>query len=184
MRSVFPESFSSRCRVMTLLSQTDYRRMDRHNAYRMILFNRACIVMKVNPSGKQTAYGAKCVPKQKTISNSNYISILGIPVTFSGHNGKCNICAFHEEVHAFEDWIFVRLSSLVLACEQTTNWKRFAVYLIDFDWFMMSEGSDTLILPFTSKTGQSVFCSTKQTNDYFILVLVLLVNRGHILAFL
>ena len=32
---------------------------------------------------------------------------------------KCNICAFHEEIHAFEDRIFVRLSSLVLASEWT-----------------------------------------------------------------
>ena len=29
-------------------------------------------------------------------------SVLGIPVTYSGHNGKCNICAFHEEIHVFE----------------------------------------------------------------------------------
>ena len=52
---------------------------------------------KVNPSGK-TAYGAKCMPKQKTISNSNSISMPGIPSTDSRHNGKCNICAFHREI--------------------------------------------------------------------------------------
>ena len=63
-------------------------------------------------------------PKQKTLSNSNSISILGIPITYTLHNGKSNICAFHEEIHAFEDWIFVRLSSLVLPCEWTTNRKR------------------------------------------------------------
>ena len=76
-------------------------------------------MLKVNPSGKKQAYGAKRMPKQKTISNSNSISILGIPSTDSRHNGKCNICAFHEEIHAIEDWIFVRLSSLVLASEWT-----------------------------------------------------------------
>ena len=97
-------------------------RTDKHGVYRAITFNRSCNVLKVNPSGK-TAYGAKRMPKQKTISNSNSISILGIPVTYSRHNGKCNICAFHEENHAFEDWIFVRLSSLVLAYEWTTNGK-------------------------------------------------------------
>ena len=53
-------------------------------------------MLKVNPSGK-TAYGAKRMPKQD-ISNSNSISILGIPSTDSRHNGKCNICAFHEEI--------------------------------------------------------------------------------------
>ena len=76
-------------------------------------------MFKVNPSEKKkkkkkTAYSAK--PKQK---------ILGIPSTDSRHNGKCNICAFHEEIHAFEDWIFVRLSSLVLASEWTINRKKF-----------------------------------------------------------
>ena len=78
-------------------------------------------------SYKHRVYGAKCMPKQKTISNSNSISILGIPSTDSRHNGKCNICAFHEEIYPFEDWIFVRLSSLVLASEWTTNRKKFVV---------------------------------------------------------
>ena len=84
-------------------------------------------MLKVNPSGKKTAYGAKRMPKQKNISNSNSISVLGIPSTDSRHNGKCNICAFHKEIHAFEDWIFVRLSSLVLAFEWTTNRNKFIV---------------------------------------------------------
>ena len=105
---------------------------------------------------KKTAYGAKRMPKQKTISNLNSVSILGIPSTDTRHNGKCNICAFHEKIHTFEDWIFVRLSSLVLASEWTTNRKMFVVSSIDFDRFMTSEGSYTLILPSTSKTGQSV----------------------------
>ena len=96
------------------------------------------------------------MPKQKTISNSNSISILGIPSTDSRHNGKCNICAFHEEMHAFEDWIFVRLSSFVLASEWTTNLNKFIVRSIDFDRLMTVGGSYTLILPFTSKTGKSV----------------------------
>ena len=72
-------------------------------------------------------YGAKRMPKQKNISNSNSISFLSIPSTDSPHNGKCNICAFHEEIHAFEAWIFVRLSSLVLASECTTIRNKFIV---------------------------------------------------------
>ena len=78
---------------------------------------------KVNPSGK-TANDAKRMPKQKIISNTNSISMLGIPSTDSRHNGKCNICAFHGEIHAFEDWNFVRLSSLVLASKWTKKSKQ------------------------------------------------------------
>ena len=73
----------------------------------------------------KTVYGAKHIPKQKTMSNSNSVSILGIPLTFSRQTAKCFICTFHEESHAFEDWIFVRLSSLVFASEWTTNQKKF-----------------------------------------------------------
>ena len=87
-------------------------------------------MLKVNPNENKTAYGAQRMPKQKIISN-NSISILGIPVTFSWHNGKCNICAFLEESHAFEDWIVVRLSRTVLASEWTTNQKGFIVKSID-----------------------------------------------------
>ena len=84
-------------------------------------------MLKVNPSGKKQHTVTALWPKQKTISNSNSVSILGIPSTDSRHNGKCNIGALHEEIHAFEDWIFVRLSSLVLASEWTTNRKKFIV---------------------------------------------------------
>ena len=84
-------------------------------------------MLKVNPSGKKTAHGAKRMPEQKTISNSNSISILGFPSTDSRHNGKCNLCAFHKEIYAFEDWTFVRLSSLVLASEWTINPIKFIV---------------------------------------------------------
>ena len=42
---------------------------------------------------------------------------------------------------------------------------------------MTSEGSDTLILPFTSKTGQSV----AQNRQKIFLIWVLPVKRGHIL---
>ena len=93
---------------------------------------------------KKKVYGAKRMPKQKTISNSNSILILGISVTFSRHNGKCNIFAFHE------------------------------VLSIDFDRCMTSEGSDTLILPFTSKM---------QNRHKIVFTWVSLLNRGDIVAF-
>ena len=148
---------------MALHSQTDYvrsdgrtnGRTDRHDVYRTIAFNRSCNVLKVNPSGKNSI---RCqMYEDQTISNSKSISILGIPTTDSRHNGKCNICAFHEEIHAYEDWNFVRLSSLFLASEWITNRNKFIAQSIDFYRFMTSEGSYmyTLILPFTSKTGQS-----------------------------
>ena len=135
-------------------------------------------MLRVNWSGK-TACVAKSMPKQKTISNSNSISMLGIPSTNSRHNGKCNICTFHGEIHAFKDWIFVRLSSLVLASEWTTNRNKFIISSNDFNRFITSEGNYTLILSFYSKTGS--ICSAKQTKGN--LIWVLLVKRGHILAF-
>ena len=48
------------------------------------------------------------------------------------------------------------------------------------DRFMTSEGSYTLILPFTSKTGQSV---AQNRQNIFFLIWGLLVKSGHILAF-
>ena len=113
-------------------------------------------MLKVKPSGKKQRTVSNVCQKQMTMSNANSISILGIPVTYSRHKGKCNICAFHEEINAFEDWIFVRLSSCFLASEWTPNRRKFIVLSIDFDRFITSESRDTLILPFTSKTGQSV----------------------------
>ena len=86
--------------------------------------------------------------------------------TIPNANGKCNICAFHEEINAFEDWIFVGLSSRFLASEWTTHRRKFIVLSIDFDRFMTSESRDTLILPFTSKTGQSV-AQNRQKNFLF-----------------
>ena len=38
----------------------------------------------------------------KLVKFLNSMSILGIPVTYSRHNGKCNIYVFHEEINAFE----------------------------------------------------------------------------------
>ena len=127
------KSIPSGCKVTTLQrknGRTDGR-TDKHDVNRTITFNRSCNVLKVNPSGKKKkkkiAYGDKRMPKQKTISNSNAISILGIPNTDSRHNGKCNICVFREEILAFENWIFVRFSSRVLASEWTTNRNKFLV---------------------------------------------------------
>ena len=115
-------------------------------------------MLKVNPSGKNSI---RCQTYAKT-EDSNSISVLGIPSTDSRHSGKCNICAFHEEIHAFEDWSFVRLSSLVLASEWTTNRNKLhkskqVCNLIDrFRSIYDVRRLYPLILPFTCKTGQSV----------------------------
>ena len=89
-------------------------------------------MLTVNPSGEKKKEKKKhMVPnvcqKQKTISNSISVSILGIPSTDSRHKEKCNIRVFHKEIHAFEHWIFVRLSSLVLASEWTIIRNKFIV---------------------------------------------------------
>ena len=97
--------------------------MDKHGVYRTITFNRSCNVLKVNPSEKKK--------KKENIRCETYAK--------TGHielKTLFQLSAFHEEIHAFEDWIFCQI--------------------IDFDRFMTPEGSDMLILPFTSKTGQSI----------------------------
>ena len=76
--------------------------------------------------GKKTAYDAKLRPKTGENVEFKLFLFPASPSPILGQ-GKCNICGFHEEIHVFEDWIFVRLSSLVLVSEQTTNRKKFIV---------------------------------------------------------
>ena len=117
--------------------------------------NKYCLNQKVVQcvEGKSESKKKYTVPNicqnRRPYRTQTLISILGIPITFSQHNGKCNICEFHEEIHAFEAWMqvldaSVRLSSLVLASEWTTNRKKVCSLI---DRYMTSE----LILPFTSK---------------------------------
>ena len=66
--------------------------MDKHNVNRTITFNRSCKCVEGKSEWKKTAYGAKHMPKQKTISNAKSISILGISVADSGqHTLTCFI---------------------------------------------------------------------------------------------
>ena len=55
-----------------------------------------------------------------------------------------------------QGWFFVISSNFVLASERTKSRRLFMIKSIDFDRFMTSEDTKTLILAFTSKTGQSV----------------------------
>ena len=78
------------------------------------------------------------------------------PSPFTRPNGKCNICILNKEIKLFEGRFFVISSHLVLALERTKGRKHSTVKSIGFDRFMTSEGNETLILAYTSKTGQSV----------------------------
>ena len=92
--------------------------------------------------------------KQKTISNSNSILILGILVTYSRHNGNCNICAFHEKSILLKTGFLLDCQVLFLLLNGPQIEKGLQFKLID-RFRLKTESSDTLILPFTSKTGQS-----------------------------
>ena len=98
----------------------------------------------------KTAYGAKPMSKQKTISNSNFISILGILVTDSRILGTTENAAFahfmKKAMHLKTGFLSV-YQVLFLLLNGPTNRNKFEVKSIDFD---------TSILPFTSTTGQSV----------------------------
>ena len=62
----------------------------------------------------------------------------------------------NKYIKLFEGRSFVISSHLVLALERTKSRKHCMVKTYCFDRFMMSELAETLILAFTSKTGQSV----------------------------
>ena len=93
--------------------------------------------LSVQEDFDQTLIGMR---RQSPCRNANYILILGTPVTYSRHDGKCNIYTFHEEMNAFEDWIFVRLSSRFLASEWTTLRRKFIV-LISIDLWRQKIGT-------------------------------------------
>ena len=111
---------------------------------------------------KKIVYGAKRMPKQKTILNSNSISVLGIPVTFSQHNRKCSICAFHEEIHAFEDCLFVRLSSLVLVYRWTKVEKKFLIVQFQSIYDVRRQRH----IDFAPYIKNGATCSAKQIKDF------------------
>ena len=70
---------------------------------------------------------------------------------FTGHNGKCNICILNKEIKLFEGCF----CHIIASCSSFSG-KHSMVKSTGFDRFMTSESRETLILAFTSKTGQSV----------------------------
>ena len=103
-------------------------------------------MLKVNVSGQNSL---RC----QTYANAK--DNIELKLYFNAQRKMQHLCISWRNP-CFEDWIFVRLSSLVIVFEWTTNRNKFIVKSIDFDRFITSEGSFTLILPFTSKTEQSV----------------------------
>ena len=75
--------------------------------------------------------------------------------------------------------IFVLSSNLVLATETTKSTSCFVLKSIEFGRFMTSEGTETLILAFTSKTKQSVAYNRQR----IFFIWIFLSENGYIKAF-
>ena len=136
------------------------------------LFNRWYSVLKLNPSGKNSIRCQMYAKAEDHIELS--ISILGIPVTYSRHNGKMQHLGISWRNSCIWRLDFCKIIKSS-CCFWMDHKPKNVCSLIDR--FRTSECSDTLTLPFTSKTGQ-------QTKYFFFFNWVLLINRGHILAFL
>ena len=82
--------------------------------------------------------------------------IPGSTVIFPPTQWKWNICSFNKENYLKAGFCHIIEScSSLKPSERTKSRKHFVVKSIDFDRFMTSECTKTLILAFTSKTGQS-----------------------------
>ena len=145
-------SIPSSCRVIFINYGRTDGRMDKHDVYRTIIFSRSCNVLKVNPSEKINSIQCQTNAKTDDHIKLKLYFISQHPCTDSRHNGKCNICAFHEEIQCI--W---RLDFCQIINSCSCFWmdhKSKQVYSL-INQFMTSEGRDN-ILHFTSKTGQSV----------------------------
>ena len=91
------------------------------------------------------------MPKQKTISNSNSMAS---PSHILGTTENATFAHFMKKSMHLKFGIFVRLSSLALASEWTTNRKKVCSLIDEFDRFITSEGSDTS----TSVTFHAFHC--------------------------
>ena len=93
---------------------------------RCLYFNKWCNVLKINLSEKNSMWCQMYANTEDHIELKLYFNSRYPQHRFSAQR-KMQHCAFHEEIHASEDWIFVRLSSLVLASERTINQNKFIV---------------------------------------------------------
>ena len=85
-------------------------------------------VLKVNLSEKKNSIWCQTYAKTEDhIELKLVFQFLASPAPILGTTENATFYAFYEEILAFEDWIFIRLSSLVLACEWTTNRNKFIV---------------------------------------------------------
>ena len=144
-------------------------------------------MLKVNPSEKKTTtkttYGAKHMSKQKTyVKTEDHIELR---FCFNSRYPRHRFWAQRKMQHLRISWrnpCSLRLDFCLIIKSCSCFWmvhKSKQVYSL-VNRFMMSEGSDMMILPFISKLRQSV---VQNRQNIFFLIWVLLVKRGHILAF-
>ena len=135
------------------------RRMDGQTnkmfiVYKTITFSRSC---NVNPSEKRKQHTVLDVCQNRRPWNS--ISILGIPVTFSRHKENATFALFMKKAMHLKTGYLLDYQVLFLLLNGLQIEKKGCSVI---DRFMTSEGSDMLILPLTSKTGQSVAQTDKR----------------------
>ena len=134
------------------------RRVDEHDVYRTITFNRSCNVLKANSSGKKQ----HTLPNLCQLRRSTLFQFLAFPSPILGTTENAIFAHFlKKSMHLKTKFLLdYQVLFLLLNGPQIEKGLQFhqlsLIDLWDFDRFMTSEGSDTLILPFTSKTGQSV----------------------------
>ena len=122
--------------------------MDKHHVYRTITFTRLCKVLKVNPAGKkQHMVPNVCQNRPYGTQTQFQFSASTSPILSTMENAT--IARFMKKSMHLKTGFLLDYQVFLLASEWTTN-------RVCIDRFMTSESSDSLILPFTSKTGQSV----------------------------
>ena len=131
---------------------TTEERTDKHDVYRTITFNSLCNVLKVNTNGKNS------IRYQTYAKTEDHIEL---ELYFNSRHPRHWFSAQLKMQHLRISWrnpCIWRLDfcQIIKSCSCfLMDHKSKQVYSL-IDRFMASEGSYTLILPFTSKTGQFV----------------------------
>ena len=138
------------------------RRVDEHNVYRTITFNRSCNVLKANSSGKKQHTVPNVYQHRRSYRTQTLFHFSAFPSPILGTTENAIFALFlKKSMHLKTKFLLdYQILFLLLNGPQVEKGLQFhqlsLIDLWDFDRFMTSEGSDTLILSFTSKTGQSV----------------------------
>ena len=141
----------------------------------MTTLHKSCSMLKFN----SVANSIQCLMyvKDAHIILKRIFQYLAQPSLFPRHNGKYHINLYNQEIQVFKVF-FVPSSNLVLATESSKSMDRFVLKSVGFCRFMTSEGTETLILAFTSKTGKSI---AHNRQEYFYLDF--LPENGYMKAF-